>query len=99
MVPEPAAIVEGGPAPGIIGHPIPSAIGIDPTARVEIRLPIRIDRRYGRLPAAPGMWQSRRSGHFPTTMKHNCGWNYRIYIAAIISNEFPSHMNEFLEYA
>jgi len=48
---EPSAIMERRPAPGIVRHPIPSAIGIDPAATIVIGLPARIDHHDRRLPA------------------------------------------------
>src|SRR2546430_17353602 len=47
----PPAIVEGRPAPRIIGLPIPAAIGPEPAATVAVRTPTHIDDGHGRLPA------------------------------------------------
>ena len=78
-VPKPAAIMKRRPAPGIIGHPIPAAVGVNPATTVEIRLPARILDHYCRLPAAtitldvqPGT--VRREG----IVKYRCdGWRLR----------------------
>src|SRR2546430_13328843 len=44
----PPAIVEGRPAPRIIGLPIPAAIGPEPAATVAVRTPTHIDDGHGR---------------------------------------------------
>src|SRR5579864_2930418 len=48
---KPGAVMEWGPAPGIIGKPVPAAIGIHPMSAVEVRLPAGVDYNHIRLPA------------------------------------------------
>ena len=39
-----------GPAPGIVGLPVPTGVGVKPMAMVVIGAPVNVDARDGRLP-------------------------------------------------
>src|SRR5215510_6718535 len=51
-MPEPTAIMERGPSPGVIRHPIPTTISVNPMTTVEVGAPTPIDHHDCRLPAS-----------------------------------------------
>jgi len=51
VVPEPAAVMEGRPTPGVIREPVPPAIAVDPAPAITVRTPARVGDDHGRPPA------------------------------------------------